>query len=153
MIKVFFVCLGNICRSPMAELYFKKLTAERGYSDEFYIDSFGTCDGERGNPVYPPAKAELSRRGVSGSHIAKPLTASDAESADYILVSDGGNIARVLSITGGRFKDKIHRICDFTYDPRDVADPWYTRDFSKAFDDIKDGCDAFLDKLERDGEL
>lgn len=153
MIKVIFVCLGNICRSPMAELYFKKLVEERGYADRFFIDSFGTSDEECGNPVYAPARAELLRHGVSGSHFAKLLTLSDACSADYILVSDSGNVSRVLSITGGKLKDRIHRICDFTKVPRDVADPWYTRDFSKAFDDIKDGCDAFLDKLVRSGVL
>lgn len=149
MIRVAFVCLGNICRSPMAELYFKHIVKERGRSDEFFIDSFGTSDEEEGNNIYLPALRELERHGITGSHRAKKLTERDVERLDYILVADTQNLARVHNISCGKAVGKAYRICDFTDKPRDVVDPWYTRNFERAYDDIADGCVCFFKYLEK----
>ena len=147
MINVAFVCLGNICRSPMAELIFKNIVEEKGLSLSFRITSFGTSDCEEGNPIYPPAKKTLIMHGIPGNHVAKQLSLKDIINNDYILIMDGSNLFDVLRLTGGKYDDKIFKLCSFTSDPRDVADPWYTRDFEKAFADIKDGCECFLDFL------
>lgn len=147
MINVAFVCLGNICRSPMAELIFKKLVDERGLKLSFNITSFGTSDCEEGNGIYPPAKRALEKHGVAGSHIARQITKKDIINCDYILVMDNSNLFDVLSISGGSGADKIFKLRAFTGDNRDVADPWYTLNFEKAFSDIEEGCEKFLDYL------
>ena len=150
MIAVTFVCLGNICRSPMAELIFKKMVEDEGLSQSFDITSFGTSDEEEGNSVYPPAKRTLESHGVYGTHRARQLSLKDVINNDYILVMDSGNLMSVLRLTGGKFGEKIYKLCSFTDNPRDVADPWYTRDFERAYSDIYDGCRAFLDYLKRE---
>lgn len=147
MINVAFVCLGNICRSPMGELIFKDMVRERGMESSFNISSFGTSDCEEGNPVYPPAKRALIRHGIAGNHTARQLSLKDVINNDYILVMDSQNLADVLALTGGKFSDKILKLCSFTSRPRDIADPWYTLDFERAFSDIEDGCASFLDYL------
>lgn len=147
MINVTFVCLGNICRSPMAELVFKKMVEERGLKSSFNISSFGTSDCEEGNPVYPPIKRTLESHGVDGTHIARQLSLKDVINNDYILVMDSENLFDVLRLTGGEFGSKIFKLCSFTARPRDVADPWYTRDFERAYNDVYDGCKCFLDYL------
>ena len=147
MIRVTFVCLGNICRSPMAELIFKNLIDERGLSLSFSVTSFGTSDCEEGNDIYPPAKHTLIMHGIPGKHRAKQISKTDVINNDYVLAMDTSNLHDLLSLTGGSFADKIFRLCDFTPNPRDVADPWYTRDFNRAYADIEEGCRAFLDYL------
>ncbi|MDE6104655.1 MAG: low molecular weight phosphotyrosine protein phosphatase [Clostridia bacterium] len=147
MINVAFVCLGNICRSPMAELIFKDMVKERELALSFNITSFGTSDCEEGSQIYPPTKHTLNMHAISGSHIAKQISLKDIINNDYILVMDSSNLFDLLRLTGGEFGDKIYKLCSFTDNPRDVADPWYTRDFEKAFSDISDGCRAFLDYL------
>lgn len=150
MIAVTFVCLGNICRSPMAELVFKKMVEEEGLALSFHITSFGTSDYEEGNPIYYPARKTLEKHGVSGTHTAKQLSLRDVVNNDYILVMDSSNLMDVLRLTGGKFGEKIFKLCSFTANPRDVADPWYTRDFERAFADISDGCRAFLEYIRRE---
>ncbi len=150
MINVAFVCLGNICRSPMAELIFKNLTEEKGLSHLFRISSFGTSDCEEGNPIYPQAKHTLIMHGIAGDHTAKQISLTDVINNDYILVMDSGNLFDLLRLTGGEFGGKIHKLCSFTSYPRDVADPWYTRDFEKAYSDIEDGCKSCLNYLMKE---
>ncbi|MCH5162417.1 MAG: low molecular weight phosphotyrosine protein phosphatase [Clostridiales bacterium] len=147
MLAVAFVCLGNICRSPMAELIFLDLAKRAGVSSKLLIDSFGTSDEEEGNGIYPPALKVLSEHGIYGSHTAKQMTLPDVMRFDYILVMEERNRTRLVQNVGGKYADKIKRLCDYTARPRDVADPWYTRDFDKAFNDIYDGCKAFLEYL------
>ena len=153
MIAVNFVCLGNICRSPMAELIFKKMVARRGIADKFSVTSSGTSDCEEGNPVYPPARRTLAEHGVEGAHIARQLTLRDIINSDYILVMDSENLMDVLRLTGGKFGEKIFKLCSFTDRPRDVADPWYTRDFERTYTDITDGCEKFLEYLEKQNKI
>lgn len=150
MINVTFVCLGNICRSPMAELIFKRIVEDRGLSSSFRISSFGTSDCEEGNPIYPPAKKTLIMHGIAGGHVAKQLSFRDVINNDYVLVMDSENLFDVLRLTAGEYGDKIFKLCSFTDNPRDVADPWYTRNFERAFSDIEDGCKCFLEYLLRE---
>ena len=144
MISVIFVCLGNICRSPMAEFVFKKMVDERGLSLSFDITSRGTSDEEEGNGIYPPAARTLRAHGIEGRHVSRQLTKKEVLNADYVLVMDSGNLFDVLRLTGGQCSEKVFKLCSFTSHPRDVADPWYTRDFEKAYSDIRDGCERFL---------
>lgn len=147
MINVAFVCLGNICRSPMGELIFKNLISERGLEASFCVTSFGTSDCEEGSPIYPPAKKTLIMHGIPGNHVARQISLKDIKNNDYILVMDSSNLMDLLRLTCGEYGGKIFKLCSFTPDPRDVADPWYTRDFEKAYNDILDGCECFLDYL------
>lgn len=134
----------------MAELIFQDMIEKRGLARFFHVSSCATSEYEVGNPVYPPAAKELARRGISGTHRARRMNMSDVLENDYILVMDESNLANVLHLTGGKYGEKIFKLCSFTDSPRDVADPWYTRDFEKAFDDIYDGCNAFLEYLLRE---
>ncbi len=147
MINVIFVCLGNICRSPMAELVFADICRKKGVSDRIRIDSFGTSDEEEGNGIYPPVVSELKKHGISGSHRAKPLSFDDVKNSDYVLAMEESNRRNVLRITGGRFADKVHLLLDYTDAPRDIVDPWYTRDFAAAYADISLGCARFFEYL------
>ena len=150
MINVSFVCLGNICRSPMAELVFKSMVEERGLSSSFCISSFGTSDEEEGNPIYPPAKKTLIMHGIPGNHTARQLSLKDVINNDYILVMDSANLMSIMHLTGGKYSEKVFKLCSFTDNPRDVADPWYTRNFERAFSDIVDGCKCFLEYILRE---
>ena len=150
MISVTFVCLGNICRSPSAEIVFKKMVEEEGLSLSFDISSYGTSDCEEGNPVYPPAKKVLERHGYPSKHIARQLTLRDVINSDYILVMDSENLMDVLRLTSGKFGEKIFKLLSFTDTPRDLDDPWYTRDFERALSEIEEGCRAFLDYIKRE---
>lgn len=132
----------------MAELIFRHLVKEAGLEDKFRIDSFGTSDEEEGNPIYPLAAQTLNRHGIFGSHTAKKMTLADVESFDYVLVMEEKNRQRLILTTNGRYYDKMKKLCDFTKSPRDIIDPWYTRDFEKAFADIYDGCSGFLKYIQ-----
>ena len=131
----------------MAELIFKNMVEERGYASSFCISSFGTSDEEEGNPIYPPAKRTLIMHGIAGNHTARQLTLKDVKNNDYILVMDGRNLMSIMHLTGGQYSEKVFKLCSFTDNPRDVADPWYTRDFERAFSDIEDGCRGFLEYI------
>ncbi len=131
----------------MAELIFKNLANERGLLQSFCISSFGISDCEEGNPIYPPAKKTLIMHGIAGNHRAKQISLTDIINNDYVLVMDTQNLNDLMRLTGGEFSDKIFKLCSFCASPRDVADPWYTRDFGRAYADIEEGCRAFLDYL------
>lgn len=152
MIKIMFVCHGNICRSPMAEFIFKDMVHKQGRADEFVIDSSATSTEEIwngiGNPVYPPAKEELARHGLScNGKRAVQLQKSDYDKYDYFIGMDGMNIRNMLRIFGEDKDNKISRLMDYTDRGGDVADPWYSRRFDVAYRDIYDGCEGLLKKL------
>lgn len=151
MIKVTFVCLGNICRSPMAELIFKDILNKQGLSNKFDVTSFATSSYEIGEPIYHLAKQTLTKHNIKGSHIAKRISKQEIES-DFILVLDSSNYRDVIKLNGVD-KNKVFKLCDFTDNPRDVADPWYTRDFETAYNDIVDGCTAFLQYLKTNKKI
>lgn len=146
MLKITFVCLGNICRSPMAELIFKDMLQKQGLSDTFQVTSCATSSYEIGNPIYYPARQTLANHNIHGSHTARKINKNDYNS-DFILVMDSSNLQNVLRLDGVQ-KSKVFKLCDFTKCPRDVEDPWYTGDFEQAYNDIVDGCTAFLQYLK-----
>lgn len=158
MIRVLFVCLGNICRSPMAEFIMKSIISERGLSDRFYIASAATSTEEIwngvGNPVYPPAKRELAKHGIScEGKRAVQITKADYGKYDYILGMEERNIRNILRIVGKDPEHKVKLLLDYSDHPRDIADPWYTGDFESTYRDVVEGCEGFLLYLEREGRI
>lgn len=150
MFKILFVCLGNICRSPMGEFILKDMIHRAGRNEDFFIASAGTSSEEQGNGVYPPAKRELAKHGIdcTGKRAVR-FCASDYEKYDYILCMEQRNAEGVLRIAGGDPKGKVFRLSDFSARPRDIADPWYTGDFAAAYKDIEEGCLGFLNYLSK----
>ena len=158
MIRVLFVCLGNICRSPMAEFIMKSIVSERSLSDRFYIASAATSTEEIwngvGNPVYPPAKRELAKHGIScEGKRAVQITKADYGKYDYILGMEERNIRNILRIVGKDPEHKVKLLLDYSDHPRDIADPWYTRNFESTYRDVVEGCEGFLLYLEREGRI
>ena len=158
MIRVLFVCLGNICRSPMAEFIMKSIVSERSLSDRFYIASAATSTEEIwngvGNPVYPPAKLELAKHGIScEGKRAVQITKADYGKYDYILGMEERNIRNILRIVGKDPEHKVKLLLDYSDHPRDIADPWYTGNFESTYRDVVEGCEGFLLYLEREGRI
>jgi protein-tyrosine phosphatase len=148
MVKVMFVCHGNICRSPMAEFVFRHMVEEKRLSDKFYIVSSATSREEIGNPVHPGTKRKLSEVGIlCKGKTAVQLVKKDYEIYDYIVCMESYNIKNALRIVGDDKDGKIHRLLDFSTRPRDIADPWYTGNFDETYSDIKEGCAALLDHI------
>lgn len=161
MIKVLFICHGNICRSPISEYVLKDMVEKRGLTDVFEIASAATSTEEiwngKGNPIYPPAQAELRRHGIgetaytnfSGKR-ARQVTKQDYQYYDYLLCADSNNIRNTLRITGPDKEGKVKLLLDFTDRPgRSIADPWYTGDFEETYRDVYEGCTALLESLEK----
>ena len=158
MIRVLFVCLGNICRSPMAEFIMKSIVSERSLSDRFYIASAATSTEEIwngvGNPVYPPAKRELAKHGIScEGKRAVQITKADYGKYDYILGMEERNIRNILRIVGKDPEHKVKLLLDYSDHPRDIADPWYTGNFESTYRDVVEGCEGFLLYLEQEGRI
>ena len=142
MVKILFVCHGNICRSPMAEFILKDLAVKAGVRDQFEIASVAVSQEELGNPIYPPAQRELRKHGVSFEHRrARQITREDLEYYDHIYYMDSSN-ARYLRRMFGDLADKCRPLLS-----RDVADPWYTGGFSETWEDILTGCTRILEEL------
>lgn len=154
MIKILFICHGNICRSPMSEFILRDMVKKQGLSDLFHIASAATSREEIGNPVYPPARRKLKEHGIDPiGKTARQMTRQDYQDYDYLLAAERYNISNMLRITGGDPDHKISRLLDFSDRPRDIDDPWYTGDFDTAWADIVEGCEAFLAYLKREGKL
>ena len=148
MIRVLFICHGNICRSPMAEFIMKELVRERGLEDSFEIRSCATSTEEIwngvGNPVYPPAKRELAKHGIDcAGKRAVQLTPEDYNRYDYLICMDRNNVRNAVRITGRG--EKYRLLLEYAGESRDVADPWYTGDFERTYEDVLKGCTALLD--------
>ena len=150
MIRVLFVCLGNICRSPMAQFVFKQIVNEYGLSDNFEIDSAATesynemCHAG----IYYGTRDLLNKKRIPfEEHYSRQIRKSDYEYYDYIIAMDNSNIRDIESIVGHDTKHKIFRLLDFTEQPRNIKDPWYTGNFEEAYQDIVEGCQAFLEYL------
>ena len=152
MIKVLFVCHGNICRSPMAEFVMKDMVRKRGLEDRFEIASAATSREEIGNPVYPPARRTLARHGIScDGHHARQMTRADYDRYDLIIGMDHANIRNILRITGGDHAGKVSLLLDHTARAgQEVADPWYTGDFDETWDDVIEGCEHLLAEVRND---
>ncbi len=148
MIKVLFVCHGNICRSPLAEFIMKDMVAKCGLSHRFFIASAATSDEEIGNPVYPPIRTLLGERSIScKGKTAVQLRRSDYEQYDYIVGMDSANRRNMLRLFNNDPEGKVSLLLDYTDQPRDVSDPWYTRNFRTAEADILTGCAALLEHI------
>lgn len=152
--KILFVCHGNICRSPMAEFVFKRLVRRAGLEDAFEVASAATSDEEVGNPVYPLAKRTLAEHGIGcPGKTARQLTPDDYDRYDMLIGMDGANLRNMELLFGGDPEGKLSLLLDHTpesdtiHHGRDVSDPWYTRKFNIAWDDISTGCAALFDKL------
>ena len=145
MKKILFICHGNICRSPMAEMIMKHLVRERGLEGQFSIASAATSTEEIGNPVYLPARAELARQGILvEKRGARQLTRRDYADYDLLIGMDNANIHNMHRMLGGDPEGKIHRLMDFTARPGEVSDPWYSDRFDIAYRDIREGCEKLL---------
>ena len=148
MIRILFVCHGNICRSPMAEFIMKDIVRRNGCESGFYIASAATSTEEIGNPVYPPAKAELAKHGLGcKGKTAVQITHSDYNAYDLIIVMDSGNMINITRIIRSDPENKIHKLSDFSDKIADVSDPWYTRRFDVAYNDIYEGCSGLFEYL------
>lgn len=142
MIKVLFVCHGNICRSPMAQYVFQDMVDKAGLADKFQIASVAASREEIGNPVYPPARRELNSHGIAcDGHHARQITQADVDSFDHIFYMDSYNQRRLGRMFPGETKFR-------PFLSRDVADPWYTGDFSQTWLDICEGCEKILEELK-----
>lgn len=145
MIKILFVCHGNICRSTMAQFVFQDMVNQRGLSDKFYIDSAATSREEIGNPPHHGTIQKLKRVGVPVlPHRAVQMTRQDYEKYDYLIGMDSMNIRNMLRIVSSDPEGKICRLLDFTSHPGDIADPWYTGNFDLTYENVQEGCKALL---------
>ena len=148
MIKVLFICHGNICRSPMAEFVFKNMVENRGLEDLFHIASAATSTEEIGSPVHYGTARILDRLHIDYSDKrARQMTKRDYEEYDYLIGMDSRNLRNMHRMIGGDPDDKIHLMLDFTDEPGDVADPWYTGGFDVTYRDITEGCEGLLKEL------
>ena len=153
MTKILFVCHGNICRSPMAELTMKDLVKKEGLESRFYIESAATSTEEIGNPVYPPARRKLAEHGIDCTgKTARQLKRGDYGRFDLLVGMDRANLRNMERICGGDPDGKLHLLMDFTGHPGEVADPWYTGDFQQTWEDVLEGCQGLLRQLRQPGQ-
>ena len=159
MIKILFICHGNICRSPMAEFIFKDKVQKKHLSDHFLIASAATSTeeiwGSVGNPVYPPARDKLASVGIScAGKRAIQVKKADYQLYDYLICMDSNNVRNLRRIIGSDPEGKVSMLLDYTSRPgASIADPWYTGNFDITYDDIVEGCEGFLEYLRYEGKL
>ncbi len=151
--RIMFVCHGNICRSPMAEFVFKKMIKDSRLENLFEVSSCATSSEEIwngiGNPVYPPAAKKLSECGISCSgKRAVQLCKDDYNKYDLFIGMDSANIRNMHRIFGSDPDGKISKLLNYDGRSDDVADPWYSGDFDKAYNDIYVGCKALFETLK-----
>ncbi len=148
MIKILFICHGNICRSPMAEFVMKDLVQRANRQSQFYIASAATSTEEIGNPVHRGTREKLKSVGIStAGKTAVQMEGSDYAKYDYLIGMDSWNIRNMLMISGGDPEGKVHKLLEFAGSSRDVADPWYTGDFESTYRDVLAGCQGLLKQL------
>ena len=143
--SILFICHGNICRSPMAEFVLKHLVKQRGVEDDFYIASAATSYEEIGNDIHRGTRRKLKEEGIPfEKRAAVRATKQDYDDYDYLIVMDGYNVSNLKSIVGGDKEGKIKMLLEFAGERRDIADPWYTGNFDKTYDDVLRGCEGLL---------
>ncbi len=166
MVKILFVCHGNICRSPMAEFILKDMVQKRGIAADFHIASAATSNEEIGNHIYPPARAELAEHGIGGSasaeggsgsprglaaeiaqKTARRIRRSDYTEYDYLIAMEHFNVQNMMREFVSDPENRIYRLLDFTDHPGDIDDPWYTRRFDVTYEEIVCGCEGLLARL------
>ncbi len=144
------MCLGNICRSPMAEFVMKDLVEKAGLADQFHIESAATSTEEIGNPVYPPARRKLAEHGIGcAGKTARQLRRGDYDRFDLLIGMDAGNLRGIRRICGGDPEGKVRLLLDYAGRPgQEVADPWYTGNFEATWQDVLAGCRGLLEALD-----
>ena len=148
MTRILFVCLGNSCRSPMAEFLMKALVENAGLSEQFQIESAGTYAA--GGPVNPPAEQKLAEHGIScAGKFSRQLVKADYDRFDLLIGMDNLNLVTMQDLFDNDPEGKLHRLLDYTSDPRNIEDPWYTRDYETAWRDIEKGCRGLLEQLRK----
>ena len=146
MIKILFICHGNICRSPMAEFIMKDIVKKNGTDHLFKVSSCATSREEIGNDMYPPAKRKLDEKGISYSkRRARQITEADFAENDYLICMDGNNIRNLNRIFSSDKAGRVKMLMSYCGEERDVKDPWYTGDFEEAYEDILNGCEALYE--------
>lgn len=154
MIKVAFVCHGNICRSTMAQSVFAHVVRERGIDSMFLIDSFATSTEEIGNPPHRGTVRKLQQVNIPVvSHRAKQISWSDYDEFDYIIGMDEWNMKNLHRMLKSDPDGKVHKFLSFAGSGRDIADPWYTGNFDETYNDVVEGCEGFLKYLEARGDI
>ena len=149
MMKIMFLCHGNICRSPMAEYVMKDLVSKAGLEDKFEITSGAVSDEEWFNPIYPPAQRKLREKGVPfGKHSAHKISAAEFADQDLVVVMDRSNLRWLSRIVGEQaMQGKVRMMMDFAGMSRDVADPWYTGDFEQTYRDVLAVCRGIIEEF------
>ena len=150
MIKILFVCHGNICRSTMAEYVMKHLVKEADLEDHFFIDSAATSNEEIGNGVHHGTRRKLAEVGIPcGDHRARQMTKADYDKFDLLIGMDSANLRNMRRLYTNDPQKKLHVLLEFTGSDRDIADPWYTGNFDATYEDVLCGCTALLEQLKK----
>mgnify|MGYP001103608263 CR=1 FL=1 len=150
MIKILFICHGNICRSPMAEFVMKDIIQKEGKSTEYYVASAATSFEEIGNPVHSGTRNKLRQVGISTEgKYAVHLEKTDYEKYDFLIGMDSWNIKNIMKIIGKDPDRKVYKLLDFTEHPTDIDDPWYTHDFDTTYKEVLEGCQALWKHINR----
>ncbi|WP_105203294.1 low molecular weight protein-tyrosine-phosphatase [Neobittarella massiliensis] len=148
MIKILFICHGNICRSPMAQFVLQHMVNERGLSGDFTIDSCAVSREELGNPVHPGTRRILAQHGIPvPAHRARQLQRQDYSRYDLLIAMEQKNLSGIRRIVGPDIQNKVHLLLCYTRSPGDIADPWYTGDFAPTYRDVTAGCQGLLQAL------
>ena len=147
--RILMVCLGNICRSPMAQYVLRYLVHEAGLEDEVFVDSAATSRYQIGDGPHPGTRRVLAEHGIPcGDHRARQMTRADYGRYDLIIGMDEQNTRDIVRMVGRDRADKVHALLDWSDHPRAIADPWYTGDFQATYADVREGCETLLAWLQ-----
>lgn len=154
MVKILFICHGNICRSPMAEYVMKDLVHKSGYEDDFLIQSAATSTEEIGNHIHYGTRTKMREVGIpTDNRVAVQMRRSDYDKYDFIIGMDRWNYKNILRIVGEDSEGKVSLLLEFAGSTRDIADPWYTGNFDQTYEDVLEGCEALLHHILLEGML